>query len=428
MSAAPEPVPHHERDPLGWTLALTALFAVLIGWRLTIPSQPYFDEVHYLPAARALLTQSHLANPEHPPLGKELIALGIALFGDRPLGWRIAPAVMGVLGLFTAMRALWFASASRHATLAFGVLLATSFPLFVLARIAMLDAIMAGFVLAALWMLAAAVREPETARWRLAVAGAALGAAMAAKWNAIPLAALPGLAFLAVRVRAAGWRALTAWRGPPVPGMTLAEAAVWLGALPVAVYVLSFAAYAGLDQGAIGIGDLWQQHRTMLELQEQVVTPHTYQSVWYHWIADWRAIWFLYEPVDGAQRGVILIGNALTMLAGVPALIWCAWVGMVGRRWPELTAALLYAAALALWIVAEKPVQFYYHYLLPSVFLIAALALALDALRVHGWRWPQRLAIAGSIALFVFFWPVLTAAPLDGPYAFTRWTWLPSWV
>ena len=34
-----------------------------------------------------------------------------------------------------------------------------------------------------------------------------------------------------------------------------------------------------------------------------------------------------------------------------------------------LAAALLYVASLALWVVAPKPVQFYYHYLLPGTFL-----------------------------------------------------------
>jgi hypothetical protein len=121
-----------------------------------------------LPAARAILALSHPLNPEHPPLGKEILALGIALFGDRPLGWRIMPALFGTLGLFAAMRAMWFASASRFATIACGVLLVTAFPLFVQSRIAMLDIFMASFALVALWMCAGAVREPETARWRLA--------------------------------------------------------------------------------------------------------------------------------------------------------------------------------------------------------------------------------------------------------------------
>ena len=419
--------PVHPRDPIGWTAFLAASFLALCAVRLTIPSTPYFDEIHYLPAARALRELAYLANPEHPPLGKELIALGIAIFGDRPLGWRIAPVVFGALALFAAMRAMWFARGSRFATIAFGVLLATAFPLFVHARIAMLDGIMASFALVALWMCAGAVRENETARWRLAIAGAALGCAMAAKWNAVPLAMLPGLAFLAVRIRATGRGFLGASRGPPVAGMTPAEAAVWLGALPLATYALSFLPYAFLGEGAVGAGGLLDLHRRMLALQAQVVEPHTYQSAWYEWVLNWRSIWYLYEPVDGAQRGVLLIGNPLTMLLGLPALAWCAWAGIARRRRDALAVAVLYAASLGLWIVAGKPVQFYYHYLLPSCILMAALALALDALWQRGRRWPPLLALAGSAALFAFFWPILTAAALDGPDAFVRWTWLDSW-
>ena len=251
---------------------------------------------------------------------------------------------------------------------------------------------------------------------------------MATKWNAVPLALLPGLAFLGVRARHAGWRLLTATRELPVRGTSLVEAAVWLGLLPLAVYALTFAPHAFIEQGAVGPGGLIDLHRRMLALQEQVVERHTYQSVWYDWVGNRRAIWYLYEPVDGAQRGVMLVGNPLTMLLGVPALAWCAWAGAVRRKWTELAVATLYAASLGLWIVAAKPVQFYYHYLLPSCFLMAALALALDALWQRGWRWLPLGVLALSAGLFAFFWPILTAAPLAGPDAFERWTWLASWV
>jgi len=419
--------PAHPRDPIGWTALLTLLFAGLCAIRLTIPSQLFFDEVHYLPAARAILALSHPLNPEHPPLGKELIALGIAIFGDNPLGWRIMPLLAGVLAVLSFMRGLWFATCSRFASLTGGVLLVLAFPIFVQARIAMLDIFMTAFMLLALWMCAGAVREQETARWRLAIAGAALGCAMAAKWNAIPLATLPGLAFFAVRLRSAGWQVLTVRRGAPVGGMTLIEAALWLGLLPLITYALCYWPNFFYAQNAIKPGGLIELHRQMLDLQQQPLKAHTYQSRWYDWVIDWRAIWYLYEPIDGAQRGVLLVGNPLIMIAGLPALGWCAWIGITRRRWAELSVAVLYAVSLGLWVVAAKNVQFYYHYLLPSCFLVAALALSLDELWKRGRRMVPLAVSAASAGLFVFFWPILTAAPLDGPDAFERWTWLDSW-
>ena len=209
MSQAPD----HPRDPLAWNALIALAFLALAAIHLAIPSRAFFDEVHYVPAARTLLALSHPVNVEHPLFGKEMIALGIALFGDRPLGWRIFPVLFGTLGLFAAMRGLWFARGTRFASIGGGILLATDFLWFVMSRIAMLDVFMASLVLVALWALAGALRENENGRWRLAVAGVALGLAMAAKWNAAPLAVLPGIAFAVIRFRESGWRALSTSRG-----------------------------------------------------------------------------------------------------------------------------------------------------------------------------------------------------------------------
>ena len=418
--------PAHPRDPIGWCAALALAFLALCLVRLGIPSQPFFDEVHYLPAARALLEGSDYLNREHPLLGKQVMALGIALFGDNPWGWRLFSALAGAGALYAFMRALWFASDSRFATLAYGVLLATGFALFVHARIAMLDIFMAAFFALMLWQLAGAVREPETGRWRLAIVGVALGLAMASKWNAVPLAVLPGLAFFAARLSAGRRRLFTSRRGVPVPGISLLEAALWLGAVPLLVYALTFLPAAGLERNAVGPGGLIALHREMVALQESVIEPHPYQSNWPDWLLNIRAIWYLYEPVDGAQRGVLLIGNPLTMLLGLPAMAWCVWAAL-RKRGDAAAAVVLYAASVGFWIVADKPVQFYYHYFLPSCFLLAGLALALDEVWQRGWRKLCLAVLAASVALFAVFYPILSAAALEGAHSFATWMWLDSW-
>ncbi|WP_305095607.1 phospholipid carrier-dependent glycosyltransferase [Croceibacterium aestuarii] len=425
-------VPEHPRDPLIWHVLVAAGFLALCLVRLAIPGKPYFDEVHYLPAARDWMALSQPSNIEHPPLGKEIIALGMRLFGDGPFGWRIFPALFGTLGLFAGMRALWFASLSRFASIAFGWLVATGFMLLVQSRIAMLDVFMVSFVLIALWALAGAVRENETGRRRLAVAGMCLGLAMAAKWNAVPLAVLPGLAFVLVRARAAGWRVVTSHRGAPVAGISTAEAFLWLGVVPLLAYAacyvpgLWFAAH-GYTLAPFAPGGIVELHRHMLELQTEQLPPHTYQSRWYQWVFDWRPIWYLYEKVDGAQRGVLMIGNPLTMLLGLPALVWAGWQGIARRGCDAMAVFVLYAVALGMWILADKPVQFYYHYLLPGTFLLAALALALDEFWKRGKRRLPLTVLTLSGLLFAYFFPILTAAALPGEMSFLDYAWLVSW-
>ena len=422
MTRAPE----QPLDPFGWCVALALGFWLLILWNLAVPSGPYFDEVHYVPAARELLMLEQFNNREHPLFGKEMIALGITVLGDNSWGWRIFPSLAGMLALFASMRAVWFATVSRFATITSGILLATGFHLFVHSRIAMLDIFMIAALATAFWQLAGAMREPETGRWRLALAGIALGLALASKWNAVPVAMVPGLAFLALRWKAGRRRLVLSRRGMPVPGITLAEAFLWLGLLPLAVYWLTF--WPGYLFGVNGIENgIFAHHRLMLDLQTQVLTMHPYESTWPEWMLNLRAIWYLYEEVDQAQRGVMLVGNPLTMLLGVPAVVWCALRGLMHRQPAHGAIALLYAVSLGLWLFAQKSTQFYYHYFLPSSFLLVALALSLDDLWKAGWRKLSVAVPAASVLLFAFFYPILAADPLEGPDSFAVWTWIESW-
>ena len=82
---------------------------------------------------------------------------------------------------------------------------------------------------------------------------------------------------------------------------------------------------------------------------------------------------------------------------------------------------------MALWILAPKAVQFYYHYALPHCFGMAALALATERLWQRGERLVPTVIVLGSAGLFANFYPILTAAPLDGEMAFLDWAWIDGW-
>ncbi|MBI2957303.1 MAG: glycosyltransferase family 39 protein [Chloroflexi bacterium] len=73
----------------------------------TAPAPQYiFDELHYIPEAIRFLhreypEQEHgIVRGEHPPLSKWLIASGIVIFGDNPVGWRVLPILFGIASIF----------------------------------------------------------------------------------------------------------------------------------------------------------------------------------------------------------------------------------------------------------------------------------------------------------------------------------------
>jgi dolichyl-phosphate-mannose--protein O-mannosyl transferase len=420
----------HNRDPLGWCLLLTAAFLTLVLWRITTPSRYYFDEVHYVPAALKLLDLIP-ANREHPLLGKEVIAGFIHLLGDRPLAWRLGPALFGALGLFSFARLTWHLTRRRRVTIVATALLATNFMWFVQSRIAMLDMVSAGLCMAGLWQFAAALRSSRTgvARLHLIASGLALGLSLGAKWSGAPALMMPGLAFLVLRLCETGLLRLGRRGAGPIKGVTLTEAVLWLGLLPFAVYWMTYLPAMFYPHHAVAPWGVIEQHELMIRLQDSVKKPHPYRTFWYQWVFDWRGIWYLFENVDGAQRGVVMIGNPVSMIAGLFALVWGLWAAAFRRRWDALAFAVLYAACLVMWIVNGKPVQFYYHYLLPGAFLMGLLALALDTLWERRDRW-RKLAPGVfwlSLAIFALFYPILSGWPLPFKSAYNFWMWLPSW-
>jgi dolichyl-phosphate-mannose--protein O-mannosyl transferase len=419
-----------QRDPLGWSLGIVSIFLALVLWRIEIPTRYYFDEVHYVPAALKLLDLVP-ANREHPMFGKEVIAGFIHLLGYRPLAWRIGPALFGTFGLFAFSRLFWNLTLNRRATLTATVLLATNFVWFVQSRIAMLDMVGAGLCLAGLWQFTAALRSrtAASARGRLLLSGIALGLSLGAKWSSAPALMMPGLAFLVLRIRETGTMIVGRKGAGPIAGISLAEAAFWLGLLPLAIYWTTYLPAMFYKVRPVSPLGFIEQHERMIKLQNSVKKAHPYRTYWYQWVVDWRGIWYLFENVNGAQRGIMMLGNPLTMIGGLFALAWSLWASLFRRRYDALAFLLLYASCLAMWIFNGKPIQFYYHYLLPATFLMGVLALALEPMwdRKDRWRWIPPGMVVLSVALFVLFYPIISGAPLPFKKAYNFWMWLPSW-
>lgn len=78
--------------------------ALVLAVHLIYIGQPNYpaimDEGYYIPEALRFLHHQSMFFPEHPPLGKWLIAFGIFTFGDNPVGWRIISIIFSLAGIF----------------------------------------------------------------------------------------------------------------------------------------------------------------------------------------------------------------------------------------------------------------------------------------------------------------------------------------
>ncbi|AHE53502.1 glycosyltransferase family 39 protein [Sphingomonas sanxanigenens] len=397
-------------------LALASL--LLFGFNIGQPSVLMFDETHYVRAARVLLALERPINIEHPLLAKALIALSIGLLGDNPVAWRVPSLIAGVATILALFRITSLLFGSVRAGLLAGIFGMLNQLVFIQARIGMLDGIMGAFLL---WGVALAMGAALGERRHASLIGSGLcfGLAIGAKWAALPYAAVAGLVFVGMKL----FPARQTWRGIAlVPGALLMA-----GAMAIAYFATFIPAFFYHSQ-PLTLATLLPFQLDMYRQQTMPLAHHAYQSEWWDWPLIRRPIWYFYEPVDGIQRGVFLVGNPAIMYGGLLAVGFALWTGILHRNRAQLFAGLLWVFSMALWIVIPKKIGFYYYYYLPALFLCIALAGAFrQEIKDGGNPYSPFLFTALAGGLFAYFYPIIAALPLSSDQAFHFWMWFPTW-
>ncbi|MEM1769470.1 MAG: glycosyltransferase family 39 protein [Nitrososphaerota archaeon] len=97
-----------------------------------------FDEAHYVPAARKMM-EGMAVNNEHPPLSKVLIILGILIFGDNPVGWRIFMVLSGAISVYLVGKLSYLLLGNQNLAFISATLFAFDITSFNLSSMAILD-------------------------------------------------------------------------------------------------------------------------------------------------------------------------------------------------------------------------------------------------------------------------------------------------
>lgn len=427
----------------GWivTFLVTGIAALTRLWGLAWPKGKSFDEVYYATEAQEMLRYGYEDNRGylfivHPPLGKWLIAIPSGMFGNNELGWRLGPAIAGIISVFLLARIARRMFRSNLFGGIAGLLLALDGVSLVQSRVALLDIflqlfIIAGFgalvvdrdrlrkrlagLVAAGVDLSGGVPALGPRPWRL-VAGVMFGAALAVKWTALSF--WIGFLILALvwdrgAMKSAGVR--KPWR--------VAARRSWIGAIgsmiiaPVFTYLFTYTGWFAGENGynrhwadshspsghidlPLGIripfnwgflpgpirslgDDTYRAYKFHVGLD----SPHAYGSKPWSWLVLGRPVDYFYQGKevhgcgsDNCAREILLIGTPLMWWAFIPMLIWLAWHWFTTRDWRASAVWVAFAAGWLVWFQDLKRTMFLF-YMTPLIpFLVLGLTLALGVM------------------------------------------------
>lgn len=419
-----------------------------IHTKQTYMNSTYFDEVYFPRAAYEMFHHQYIFEYTHPPLGKIIMWIPMAIFGISPFSTRLMGNIAGILMILVMyLIAKELFKNEKYALLA-AIILALDGMHFVQTRIATVDSFLILFSMLSILFFIRYLKTNDNKKYRnLAISGLAWGCAVATKWLSCYLGA--GLAIIFFFNYFFREKVIVdkKWNVRPILMGLLCFVVI-----PVAVYLLSYIPVYG-NENEVAVYDvkdeegnitsetvrpntikgfllyqyaMYQYHSNINTRADYV--EHPYASKWYTWPIMYRPMWFYTASFEDNMRSTIAsMGN--------PAIWWLSiltFVLMVGYAVIKRDKVGLFLLVLicSTWLAyAIVPREMYiYHYFLTSILMMLTIVYVVSKLVEWkpqlGWLVPTLASI--FLIIFIYFYPIYSGAVVSEKYIEST-KWLSSW-
>lgn len=431
----------------------------------------YFDEIYHGRTAYEFVSGSRVYETTHPQFGKDLLSLGILIFGMNPFGMRFVHALMGILliiMLFFLGRQILGTRFGAYCTMGLGMI---DFMPLVQSRYATIDTTAVFFIGLMYLFTFKFIKEQESGvslgkslpTVILLMVSFGLGAGV--KWTAIyGFAGVVGCIgllklrqYLQYRQKCASLTVANKKKGGNLgkhraQHLQILGKAFWKGniGLTVLIFVLAFLLivpglyYLGYlpylnSQGiaevfsAKAVSEVIKNQRDMFNYHSKLKASHPFASSWWGWPFCFKPLW-IYRAAyaePGMKGSIVSMGNPLIWWVGVVAILIMGYQLITNRRFSLFYMVLIGFFSLYLpWVLVSRCTFIYHFYPTLPLFYIV-IAFLLEAIReqgIAGKRLVDSYFIA-ALVLLILFYPVLTGLEIPQAYADRILNWFPKdWI
>lgn len=399
----------------------------------TILNGSYFDEIYFARTGWETLKRwTSVYETVQPPMGKNMIALGMAIFGVNPFGWRIMGALAGIVMMpaFYLLATQLFRK--RSVGIIAALLLALDFMHFSLPRISTVDSYPVLAIIFAFYFLLKytdSLRD-TTIKWNkikyLLYSGIAFGLGCSAKLIGVYIA--PAILIFLIY----SWKnyiyekkKFNRTRADEIKVHFLYCILFYI-IIPSVIY---FASYIPLFlfnlRGENIFKYFYDWNYNMIRYHEGVTGTHPFMSEWYEWLINKRPLW-AYSNSElggtGMTGAISFFMNPIICWGGLIAMITLWFVMFINPTRIKMFIICGYLTSLVPWMIIKR-MKFEYHYFACVPFLILAICYFLRDMPKS-----VRYAFIGVCGVvFLVFFPLLSGLPVSSSFA-DGLKWMPTWT
>ena len=409
----------------------------------------FFDEIYHARTAYEMGNGYELYEVTHPVLGKEIISIGIAIFGMNPFGWRFMGVIFGILMipiLYNFIKQMF----KKTSVCFVGTFLFTfDFMHFVMSRIATIDTYAVIFTMLIYYFM---YRYYQTSFYDtdlkktlrpLFFCGMFVGIGFASKWNvAYGFIGIAILFFMNMYKRYKEYlhakkkvevehstdemdqKVYQSFRGNFVK--TIFACVLFFAIIPCIIYYLSFIFIFDITNIGTYTKQVIDYNVNMFQFHTGALLYHPHQSPFYEWPFLVRPMLFRADlSLSGDFYGILCASSPLFCWGGIITMIMTLAYYIKTKDKKALFILIGYFSVWLPWIFVKRS-TFIYHYYPALIFVALSWAYVINKI-IGKKKWLVIGIVLLHIILFCIYYPVLSGSWTSEEYASCL-ELFPSWM
>lgn len=393
----------------------------------------YFDEIYFARSAYEYVHGIPTNEWVHPPLGKLIMAIPIALFGMNTFAYRLMGVIAGILMipvLYTLAKNIF---KNRKWAILAGLLMTFDCFHFSHTRLGTVDSFLVLFImLSSLYLykyIDLDIKESFKKKFKyIALSGLFIGCAIATKWTGLYAGLAEAIIFIGMIIYNNYFKNKGKEKDQDLFKIFIVSVIFFI-VLPILIYVLSYLLFPTVYPGKVnGINGILNQTKEMFNYHNGLQETHPFQSKWYTWPAMIKPVWYYVSYAGSSLKSTIVgIGNPAIWWFGILASVFVLIRAFLLKNKENIFLVLFILTGWLPYAFISRP-MFMYHYfpVLPFIMLsiVALVRFITNKLKNNSF---YLFYIAIVVLLFACFYPVISGISTGTDYIDSL-KWLTSWI